>query len=163
MSIDFKIHGLNQNLYSRYFDLPQAELESISAYQFKADESPCYPCRVSLADAQIGETVLAINHEHLSARSPYKSSGPIFIRKNAESVQLEINQVPVMLRHRLLSVRAYNDKSLMIEADTTMGNKLESILHRQFHNESVTLIQIHNAGPGCFNCSVVQAPLNQRT
>jgi hypothetical protein len=31
-----------------------------------------FPCRVSLVDAEIGESVLLVNYEHLPAASPYR-------------------------------------------------------------------------------------------
>jgi len=61
-----------------------------------------------------------------------------------------------LLRNRLLSVRAYNERALMIEASTVSGDSVESVLSTQFQNEDVRFIHIHNAGPGCFNCSVVR-------
>ena len=37
-----------------------------------ADRKPGFPCRVSLVDAEIGESVLLVNYEHLPAASPYR-------------------------------------------------------------------------------------------
>jgi len=62
-----------------------------------------------------------------------------------------------MLRHRMLSVRGYNIDNLMIKANTVVGEDLENILTKQLTDKAVNLVQIHNAGPGCFNCSVVRA------
>lgn len=154
MHSDFIISGLDYDLFSKYFEMTESELKSIGAYIFLSDECPCYPCRVSLEDAEVGDRVLAIAYDHHSANSPYSSSGPVFIRKNTQVATLEKNTIPVMLRHRLLSIRGYNDAALMIEADTIAGKDLESVLYSQFANKSVEYIHIHNASPGCFNCSV---------
>ncbi len=157
MGVDFKFNALKYEAFAKYFELSNSELNLAGAYMFTADESPCYPCRVSLDDAKVGETVLAISYEHHPVAGPYRSAGPIFIRKNAEATTLGKNIIPSMLTHRTLSVRGYNSSSLMIEADTVSGVNLEAILVSQLLNESVEYIHIHNAGPGCFNCAVTRA------
>lgn len=157
MNTELNITALDHNLFTKYFDMSKAELESIGAYLFVADKNPCYPCRVSLQDAEVGETVLAIPYEHHPVRSPYRSTGPIFIRKGVKTAKLGVNEIPKMLRHRLLSIRGYNSASLMVEGDAAAGEELESVLEKQFENTDVKYIHIHNAGPGCFNCEVKKA------
>ena len=157
MNTESNITALDHNLFRKYFDMSTAELESIGAYLFVADENPCYPCRVSLQDAEVGETVLAIQYEHHPVQSPYRSAGPIFVRKGAKTAEFGVNEIPKMLRHRLLSVRGYSSKALMVEGDTVEGEELESVLEKQFKNSAVEYIHIHNAGPGCFNCAVKKA------
>ena len=56
---------------------------------------PGTPCRVSLVDAAVGETVLLLPYEHQAAPgSPYRSSGAIFVRQGAEQAQPGVNEVP---------------------------------------------------------------------
>lgn len=157
MKTNFQFQSLDKKLFANYFQMTSAQLKRYGAYLFESDECPCYPCRVSLIDARVGESVLAINFEHLVAVSPYRSSGPIFVRANAEKSKTIRNEVPAMLRHRLLSVRGYNANNLMIKADAVAGENVENVLSEQFSDELVQYIHIHNAGPGCFNCSVVRA------
>jgi len=154
--MNFQVHGLNGSMFARYFEMSTSELEAHDAYLFEADECPCYPCRVSLVDAQVGETVLALSFKHHNAKGPYHSSGPIFIRKNAVNANLSVQEIPKMLRHRELSVRGYNARSLMIEGGTVFGEKLETVIVQQLSNSEVDYIHIHNAGPGCFNCAVTR-------
>jgi len=157
MNIEFLTMALDHNIFTKYFTMSVNELESHDAYLFVADENPCYPCRVSLQDAKVGETVLAIPYEHHPVKGPYKSTGPIFVRKNAKTKLLSVNEIPKMLRHRLLSVRGYSSQSLMIEGDAVVGEGLEAVLTKQFLNSDVEYIHIHNAGPGCFNCEIKKA------
>ncbi len=152
MNADFQITPLSSKLFSFYFKMNTEELRDIGAYLFQSDEFPCYPCRVSLTDAKVGESVLALGYEHHAVQSPYRSSGPIFVRANAVEAKLAANEIPEMLTHRLLSVRGYSDKGLMVAAETKHGSDLESVLRQQFQMDSVDYIHIHNAGPGCFNC-----------
>jgi len=90
MNTELNVIALDHNLFTKYFDMTSDELESRGGYLFVADETQCYPCRVSLQDAEIGETVLAINHEHHSVQSPYRSTGPIFVRKGAKTAELGV-------------------------------------------------------------------------
>ncbi len=157
MATSFQFHALSKEIFSEYFAMNTKELKEIGAYIFTADESPCYPCRVSLTDALIGESVLAISYEHNPVSSPYRSAGPIFVRAEAMDATHGQNEIPDMLNHRLLSIRGYSSVDRMIEAETVSGKDLERTLHHQFSNENVAYIHIHNAGPGCFNCAVTRA------
>lgn len=133
------------------------ELEAAKAKWVEVDACPGYPCRVSLEDAKIGERVLALNYTHHNTDTPYKSSGPIFVRENAVTADTKVNEIPPMLRHRLLSVRGYSEDGTMLEAEVVEGIDLESCIDEVFQNSCVKYIQIHNAKPGCFNCTVVRA------
>ncbi len=156
MRIPFQINSLDKGLFTKYFQMTSDELAAEGAYLFESDQSPCYPCRVSLTDAAIGETVLAVSFRHLSVNSPYCASGPIFVRKDSIAVTPEVNEIPPMLQHRLLSVRGYSDQDRMIEAQTVEGKMLRDTLVQQFRNDAVRYIQLHNAGAGCFNCTVTR-------
>lgn len=154
MQVDYQIVGIDYQPYADYFAMSEAELKTHNAYLFVSDKCPDNPCRVSLEDAEIGETVLAIHYEHYAIEGPYRSAGPIFIREHAQPATVEPNVIPTFLRHRLLSVRGYNRNHIMIEADATRGDELEDVLRKQFSNSEVDVIHVHNAGPGCFNCAV---------
>ncbi|WP_222937550.1 DUF1203 domain-containing protein [Spartinivicinus ruber] len=140
-----------------FSSLTDAELIESNAKWMEVDLKPGYPCRVSLEDADIGERILAINYCHHSVDTPYKASGPIFVRENALTANLSINEVPMMLRHRLLSLRAYNDQGMMVDAHITEGVNLDTTINEVFIEPCIEYIQIHNAKPGCFNCTVVRA------
>jgi hypothetical protein len=122
-----------------------------------ADHKPGFPCRVSLVDAEIGEEVILIDYTHQDADSPYRASGPIFVRANAETAKLEINEIPAMLSTRLLSVRAYDERGMMRDAEVVKGADLEERIRAFFANERVAYLHVHNAKPGCFNCRVERA------
>jgi hypothetical protein len=121
------------------------------------DESPGYPCRVSLEDASVGEQVILTPFVHHNVDSPYRSSGPVFVREAAREAEPRENEIPELLRHRELSVRAYDQSGMMVDAAVVRGSKLEGYIHRSFESEEVGYLHIHNAGPGCFNCVVERA------
>jgi hypothetical protein len=45
---------------------------------------------------------------HHDVALPYRAAGPIFIRRGAKTAMPSVNEIPKMLLHRLLSVRAYD-------------------------------------------------------
>jgi hypothetical protein len=121
------------------------------------DEDGGLPCRVSLEDARPGETVLLLTHPHHDVASPYRASGPIFVRENAETARLATNQIPAMLERRLLSLRGYDVQALLEEAEVVEGRDLRQAIGAMFANHRIAYIHVHNARPGCFNCRVERA------
>ena len=157
MSTEFLITALATDNFDELTLKNDEELKLYHAKWLIVDEDPGYPCRVSLIDAKIGERVLSLSYFHHNVNSAYRASGPIFVRENAQTVELEVNEVPKMLRHRLLSIRAYDAEKIMLGAEVIEGTELESAIDRQFQNSEVEYIHIHNANPGCFSCSVYRA------
>jgi hypothetical protein len=154
MKHNFQIISLQKEEFSRLFYLDNSDLEKIGAIRMKADSNPGFPCRVTLEDAEVGEEVILLPYQHHKTDSPYQSTGPIYVRKNAQAANLGVNEIPKMLNHRLLSVRGYNKTGIMLEADVTEGTQLREALNNIFSNMEVEYIHIHNAKPGCFNCAV---------
>ena len=157
MATDFLVKPLPAEDFRSLLELSDADLARQNACWMIADSDPGYPCRVSLKDAKVGERVLALSYDHLDVDSPYKASGPIIVRENSVTVQLKINEIPKMLRHRMLSLRGYDSCHMIIEADIAAGTDLESLIESQFTNGAVEYIHIHNANRGCFSCAVYRA------
>ena len=155
--IPFQVLALPIKRFESILRQSDEELLSIGARRMVADEKPGYPCRVSLVDAEPGEEVLLLPFTHHDVASPYRASGPIFVRVNATTTKLQMNEIPSMLRSRLLSIRAYDSAGMMRGADIVEGNKLEEHISRMFADERVEYLHLHNARPGCYNCEVRRA------
>ena len=157
MTSAFKIVAQPSQKFSHLFSLTDEELEARGARRMTVEESPGYPCRVSLEDAKVGERVVLTPFRHHDVSSAYQAVGPIFVREGARTARLEPNTVPTMLLHRLLSVRAYDHNAMMTAARVTQGDALSRTIQSLFGDEQVVYLHIHNAGPGCFNCLVNRA------
>jgi hypothetical protein len=121
----FMISGLDYQPFASLFGMSDAQLEARNIVRRVVDERPGFPCRVSLQDAQIGETVLLVNYEHLAVASPYRASHAIYVRENATHPNLNIDEIPEVMRTRLLSIRAYDSDGMMVSADVAQGTEVE--------------------------------------
>lgn len=133
------------------------ELANRNGARVLVDDCPGYPCRVSLMDAQVGETVLLLNFEHQAADSPYRASHAIYVREHAKQAFPNVGDVPLVLQRRLISVRAFNSIHHMVAADVMQGSSLSDALPTMLRDPDVRYIHLHNARPGCFAARVSRA------
>lgn len=157
MSVAFQFRALGAEQFAPLFDQTDAELVGIGARRMEVTERPGFPCRVSLVDGEVGETVILLPFVHHDTDSPYRASGPIFVRAGAQTAEPAVNEVPAYLRHRLLSVRGYDAAGVMVAAEVVEGSDLDAVIGRLFADEAIRYLDIHNARPGCYNCRVERA------
>jgi hypothetical protein len=150
----FRIAGLPLTPFEPLFALADAELGRHGARRCIVDSKPGYPCRVSLVDAEPGERVILLPYPHHDVPSPYRASGPIYVREHACEAVPGIDEVPESVRSRLLSVRAYDETGFMVGAGVTEGRDLEDAVGQFFGDERVAYLHLHNARPGCYSCRV---------
>jgi hypothetical protein len=155
--MSFQISGLPVAPFAHLFGLSDAELAAHAALRQTADKSPGFPCRVSLRDAEPGETLLLLNYEHLSVATPYRSRYAIFVREHAEEAKVAVGEVPDVLRRRLLSLRAFDRRGMLLDADVADGREIEPIIERMLDQPEVEYLHAHNAKPGCFAARVDRA------
>jgi Protein of unknown function (DUF1203) len=150
----FQLVGLPYTSFAPLFALSDVQLTRIDARRVFADSKPGFPCRVSLADADVGEELLLLPFEHQPAASPYRSSGPIFVRHGAAQSVMEPGVIPDYVRTRLMSVRAYDSTHQMIDAAVCAGSETARAVDEMFARVEVAYIHLHNAKRGCFSCAV---------
>ncbi|MBK8725538.1 MAG: DUF1203 domain-containing protein [Holophagaceae bacterium] len=137
--------------------MDDAELARHGARRRVAQEQPGYPCRVSLEDAEVGATLILLPFEHHPVDTPYRASGPIYVREGATQANPAVNEVPGQLRRRQLSVRAYSARGMMRDAAVVEGTDLETAITRLFEDPKVAYLHLHNAKPGCYAARVDRA------
>lgn len=155
--MDFQISALDPEPFSHLFGLDEESLSALGAQRRIADVSPGCPCRISLEDADVGESVLLLNYEHQPADSPYRSRHAIFVREWAEKATPAVNEVPKSLRLRLLSLRAFDGAGNIVAADVVHGREVEGVIQELLANEAASYLHIHNAKPGCYAARVDRA------
>lgn len=156
--MSFVIAGLDPAPFRRLYGLDEAMLATEGAVRVVADAMPGYPCRVTLEDAEPGETLLLLNHEHLPVPNPYRARHAIFVREGAETPARHVGTVPEQLTRRLLSVRAFDSDAMMTDADVIEGHGLAALIARWFADPAIAFLHVHNAKRGCFAARVDREP-----
>jgi hypothetical protein len=152
--MSYTISGLPIGLFAPLFGLSDDELARRGVSRTIVDAKPGFPCRITLAEAELGERVYLLNFEHQPARTPYRSSHAIFVREDASHTATSVDRIPESLRLRLLSVRAFDAEGTMIDADVVEGAQLEQLIERFLADPGAAYLHVHNARRGCYAARV---------
>ena len=148
--MSFQIKALDHRQFAAYFDMSDHELAARLAVRRTATAKPGYPCRVSLADAEIDDQLILVNYQHQPDASPYRAAHAISVRRGVEQVHPAIDEVPHLFRSRMLSLRAFDNQALIVAADLVDGNDLGQALDRMLLDRTIASIHIHYAKFRCY-------------
>lgn len=152
--MNFRIVGLPANEFAHLFELSDADLATVGGVRRKADGN--YPCRVSLTDSRPGEELLLINYEHHPVESPYRMRFAIFVREGDQTYD-KVNEVPEQLRKRMLAVRSFDSRGMMVDHRLVDGQELKPAIEKLLAPLNVDYLHVHFASPGCYAAKVVRA------
>jgi Protein of unknown function (DUF1203) len=155
--MSFRITGLSAAPFQHLFGLPDDELALRGAKRYRVEQHPGFPDRIGLRDARPGESVLLVNHVHQPADTPYRASHAVFVAEPAGETFDRIDEVPEVMRLRLLSLRAFDATHMLVDADVVHGREVEPLIERLLGNPKVAYVQAHFAKPGCYACRVERA------
>jgi hypothetical protein len=62
------------------------------------------------------------------------------------------------MRIRLLSLRAFSEEGMMVDADVVEGLVIEPLIERMLANPEVSYIHVHNARQGCYSGRIDRVP-----
>lgn len=145
----FVVTGLSPDTFAPLFGADEAALAAAGAVRYRVDASPGFPCRITLEDAEPGESVLLLNHEH-HAVGPYRARHAIFVRESAATPARYENVMPPALASRLLAIRAYDEGGMMIDAEIVEGVNAVPLVERLLADPRAVYLHAHNARRGCF-------------
>jgi len=154
--MDFRIRGLDPKPFAPLFALSDAALAERHALRRVSDAQPGFPCRITLRDADPGETVLLLNYEHLPVDSPYRSRHAIYVSGAAKAYDA-VNEIPPAFRERLLAIRAFDACGLMVDADIVEGRESPALIERLLGLPDVSYLHAHYAKRGCYAGRVERA------
>jgi hypothetical protein len=118
---------------------------------------PSFPCRVSLTDRDIGESVLLLNHMSHDVANPYRASHAIFVTEGAEEGAEYVDRVPPVFEPRVLSLRGFDEQGMMADAMLTQPGEADAGIRKLFENPAIVTIHAHNAARGCFSAKIERA------
>jgi len=154
----YSITGLPVEPFRPFFGLPDEELARHHIVRMIADEPVGYPCRVLLEDARPGDSLLLLNHEYQPAATPYRGRHAIFVNEAATAPRTFVDEIPPVLSVRkAISLRAFDARDMMIDADVVAGAEVEAAVFRLLENPKTAYLHAHNAGRGCFAARIDRA------
>jgi hypothetical protein len=144
--------------FAPLFGLSEAELAERGVVRRLVDAPSGYPCRVTLEDAQPGETVLLLNYEHQPAPTPFRAAHAIYVRERAREFRRCVGELPgALARRQHVSLRAFDDQNIMFDAEVCAGAELEGAIARLFARPEAAYLHAHAAGMGCYLARIDRA------
>ena len=153
----YKINGLEPFDFAHLFGLADAELAARGVVRMTADAKPGFPCRITLDDAEPGETLLLVNHCSHGGDNPYRATHAIFVNEGATEAAYYENEVPPALDRRILSLRAFDRAGMMRDGALAQPGEADAVIRRLLADDAVDHIDAHNAIRGCFAARVERA------
>ncbi len=114
------------------------------------NESPGYPCRLCLRDAEIDEELVLVSYDPFTTDSPYRGATAIYLRREPCEPWHDDGKIPQQQRGRRLSFRSFSANEMMIDAEVVEGPEFQAAASRMLGEPGVAFINVHNASPGCW-------------
>jgi hypothetical protein len=155
--MDFQIEALPAAPFEGFFQMSDEALAQRHIKRIVVDDYPAAPCRISLRDIEIGQTVLLLNYAHQPNDTPYKATHAIYVGEDGQRAVPQVNEVPEMIASRLISMRLFDADHMIVDADVVDGRDLSKALEQAFEDASVDYAQLHFAKRGCFAATAHRA------
>ena len=153
----YRIRGLDPTPYQPLFGLSDGELTKRGIVRMRVTEKPSFPCRVTLVDRNVGDTVLLLNHVSHDVGNPYRTTHAIFVAEGASEPAEYVDKVPPVFTPRVLSLRGFADDGMMADAILAQPGEADPGIRRLFANPAIVTIHAHNATRGCFAAKIERA------
>ncbi|WP_028969259.1 DUF1203 domain-containing protein [Sphingomonas sp. URHD0057] len=153
----YRITGLDPVPYQALFGLSDEELAKRGIVRMMVTAKPSFPCRVSLTDRDIGESVLLVNHVSHDVANPYRASHAIFVAESAEEAAEFVDAIPPVFETRVLSLRGFDADGMMADAILTQPGEADAGIRKLFGDPAIETIHAHNATRGCFSAKIERA------
>jgi hypothetical protein len=122
-----------------------------------ATAKPGYPCRITLDDAEPGETLILLNHVSHDVATPYRSSYAIYVREGAAGAADYVDVVPPVFEARPLGLRGFDTAGMLRTASLALPGQADAKIREVFADPEIAYIHAHNAAYGCFAAKVERA------
>lgn len=152
--MSYVIEGLDVAAFQPLFGQPDAVLATQGIVRVRADAKPGFPCRVTLEDAEPGETLLLLNHEDHAVSTPYRNAYAIYVREAATVVTRMVDQLPQVFEGRPIALRGYDAAGMLRGATLALGGDADARIQDLFARPEIAYIHAHNAAHGCFAARV---------
>ena len=127
----YRITGLDPAAFAHFVKAGDATLANQNAVRVTAAAKPGYPCRITLEDAEPGETLILLNYVSHDVATPYRNAYAIF-------------------EGRPIALRAFDTAGMLRSAALALPGRVDETIHSVFADPEIAYIHAHNAAHGCF-------------
>ncbi len=152
----YRIEGLDRATYSGLLGLTDDKLAACNARRVTAVSKPGFPCRVTLEDAELGESLILFNHVSHDVATPFRSAYAIYVRERAAKPACYVDEPPPVFAGRALGLRGFDAGGMLRGALLALPGEADSKIRALFERPEVETIHAHNAAAGCFAARIVR-------
>jgi hypothetical protein len=152
----YRIEGLPSDAYRHLIRMSEDELEAHGARRVRVDSKPGFPCRVTLEDAEPGESVILFNHVSHDVPTPFRSAYAIYVRESAAGPACFTDETPPMFEGRTLGLRGFDAEGMLRGALLALPGEADSKIRDLYDRPEIETIHAHNAAAGCFAAKIVR-------
>ena len=150
----YMIRGLLPQAFDQYRGQDDVQLARLSARRVTATSKPGFPCRITLEDADEGESLILLNHVSHDVETPYRSAYAIYVREGATEAATYQDSIPPVFLGRPLAMRAFSSGGMLLAAKLALPGEAETVIRDQLADQQIGYLDVHNAAHGCFAARV---------
>jgi hypothetical protein len=152
----YRIHGLRREEFSALVGQTGDELARRGARRVIADSKPGFPCRVTLDDADPGESLILFNHVSHDVPTPFRSAYAVYVREIAAEPACYVDEPPPVFAGRALGLRGFDSEGMLSGALLALPGEADEKIRELFGRPGIATIHAHNAAAGCFAARIVR-------
>lgn len=152
----YRIDGLPHDAFAALLGLDDRRLEERAARRVTADAKPGFPCRVTLEDAEPGESLILFHHVSHDVPTPFRSAYAIYVRESAAGPACYVDETPPVFAGRALGLRGFDSDGMLRGALLALPGEADSKIRALFERPEIETIHAHNAAAGCFAAKIVR-------
>jgi len=147
------VSGLRRNDFTKLFAMSDTELAERNAVRVQAT-SHGFPCRVSLKDAEEGDTLILLHHVSHDVATPYRSSYAIYVNETAVEVAPYVDSTPPVFEGRPIALRGFDERGMLQAASLALPGQADAKIREVLANPEIAYIHAHNAAHGCYSARI---------
>jgi hypothetical protein len=155
-SMTYRIEGLEPEAYAGLLGLTDDELARRGARRVTAEAKPGFPCRVSLEDAEPGESLILFNHVSHDVGTPFRTAHAVYVRDRVGVPAAYVDETPPVFEGRVLSLRGFDREGMLRDALLAPPGEADAKIRTLFERPEIAEIHAHNAAAGCFAAKIVR-------
>jgi hypothetical protein len=153
----YRITGLSPAPFAHLIGADNAALAAEGAIRVTAGSDKGWPCRVTLEDANAGESLILVNHVSHDVTTPYRSAYAIYLRERAGDAAEFVDETPPVFEGRPIALRGFDAGGMLRNAALALPGEADAKIRALFESEEIAYIHAHNAAHGCFAAKVERA------